>query len=448
MINFEQVLPDIENFIESENKGALLNILVDLHPADIEELITYLEKDERKYLFSILPADLASQVLPELDDPIVEQVLEDASHHRISDLIDRMDSDDAADIVADLPGEVAEKVLEHVSEEVSNDLQALLNYEDDTAGGIMALEFVAMLETHTVNETIEKIREVRDDFDEIFNIWVVDELHRLVGSVSLTELVLAKGYHTLREIMDVDVISVEVSLDQEEVANKFRKYDLVSVPVVDAENRLVGRITVDDIVDVLEEEGAEDIAFLTGAPDEEVMEESTFVLSRARLPWLLVAFFGEIIAAFILNSFEATLQQKVMAAFFIPIVMAMGGSTGSQASVIVVRGLATGDIDLSDTRSRLLKEFKIALVNSFFFSSLMFGLIYFWDGPQFAVILSVSMFVVINNATIVGAMVPMLFKKFKIDPALAATPFVTTSNDIIGLMIYLSITTLSLHYFG
>jgi magnesium transporter len=359
-----------------------------------------------------------------------------------------MDSDDAADIVADLPSDVAEKVMEHVSEEVSNELQALLNYEDDTAGGIMALEFIAMLETNTVNETIEKIREVRDDFDEIFNIWVVDEQQRLVGSVSLTELVLAKGYHTLREIMDVDVISVEVGLDQEKVANKFSKYDLVSMPVVDAENRLVGRITVDDIVDVLEEEGAEDIAFLTGAPDEEVMEESTFILSRARLPWLLVAFFGEIIAAFILNSFEATLKQKVMAAFFIPIVMAMGGSTGSQASVIVVRGMATGDIDLSDTRSRLLKEFKIAMVNAFFFSSLMFGLIYFWDGPQFAVILSVSMFVVINNATIVGAMVPMLFKRFNIDPALAATPFVTTSNDIIGLMIYLSITTLSLRYFG
>jgi len=333
-----------------------------------------------------------------------------------------------------------------MEEEGSQEVQELLHYKEDTAGGIMALEFLALSEASTVNETIERIREEREELEDLYQVWAVDEKEQLSGSVSLTELVLAKGYTTLREIMEVDLISVSVDVDQEEVANIFRKYDLINLPVVDDQKKIVGRITVDDIVDVLEEEGSEDIARISGAPDEEILEESTLVLSRARLPWLLVAFVGEILAAFILESFSATLTQKVLTAFFIPIVMAMGGSTGQQSSVIVVRGLATGDIDLRDTRQRLYKEFKISLINSLFFAVLLFVIVYFWDGWLFATILSASMFIVINNAAIVGALIPLTFKRFNIDPALAAAPFVSTSNDIVGLLIYLTITTLSLKF--
>ena len=446
-LDYENILPDIEKLIESDNRGALLNILVDLHPADIEEILNRLKKDQRKYLFNLLPSELASEVLPELDTPVVEQVLEDASEEKITDLVDKMDSDDAADIIGELPEEVAEKVLDRMEDEASHEVQELLHHAEDTAGGIMALEFVAMPETATVNETIEAIREARDEVEDLYAIWVVDENQRLIGSVSLTDLVLAKGYTTLREIMDVDVPYVTVDMDQEEVANFFKKYDLVSAPVVDENMHLVGRITVDDVVDVLEEEGSEDLAYLAGAPDEEVLEDSAFVVSKARIPWLMVAFFGEIAAALILNSFEVTLKQKVMAAFFIPIIMAMGGSTGQQSSVITVRGLATGDISIKDTGSRLLKEFRVALINSLFFSSLIFGIVYLWDGMLFATILAASMFIVINNAAIVGALVPLLFKKLNIDPALSAAPLVSVSNDIVGLIIYLSITTLFLKYF-
>ena len=446
-LDYENILPDIEKLIESDNRGALLNILIDLHPADIEEIVNRLKKDQRKYVFNLLPTELASEVLSELDTPVVEQVLEDASEEKITDLVDHMDSDDAADIIGELPEEVAEKVLDQMEDEASHEVQELLHHAEDTAGGIMALEFVAMPETATVNETIEAIREARDEVEDLYAIWVVDENQRLIGSVSLTDLVLAKGYTTLREIMDVDVPYVRVDMDQEEVANFFKKYDLVSAPVVDENMRLVGRITVDDVVDVLEEEGSEDLAYLAGAPDEEVLEDSAFVVSRARIPWLMVAFFGEIIAAFILNNFEVTLKQKVMAAFFIPIVMAMGGSTGQQSSVITVRGLATGDISIKDTGSRLLKEFRVALINSLFFSALIFGIVYLWDGPLFATILATSMFIVINNAAIVGALVPLIFKKLNIDPALSAAPLVSVSNDIVGLIIYLSITTIFLNYF-
>ncbi len=447
-INYESIIPDIERLINDRNQGALLNILIDLHPADIEEILNRLKKDDRKYLFEILPPDLAGDVIPELDTPVVEDVLDGVSEKKISQLIDNMESDDAADLVGDLPDDVAQKVLEHAEDEVSQEVKELLHYDEDTAGGIMALEYLAMPETATVNETIEKIREARDDIDDLYNIWVVDDERRLIGSVSLTDLVLAKGYSTLREIMNVDIHFVKTDMDQEEVANFFRKYDLVSAPVVNEKKQIVGRITIDDVIDVLEEEGSEDISFIAGAPDEEIMEDSPFVLSKARVPWLLVAFIGEIIAAFILNSFEATISQKLMTAFFIPIIMAMGGSTGQQASVIVVRGLATGDINLSDLRSRLLRELKITLLNGSFFATLIFIIVFLWNGITFAIILAVSMFVVINYAGIVGSLIPFLFKKLSIDPALAAAPFVSTSNDIVGLLIYLTITTLSLTYFG
>ncbi len=446
-LNYNEILPDIEQLIEDKNHGALLNILIDLHPADIEEILNHLKKDQRKYLFDLLPTELASEVLSELDTPIVDQVLEDKNDDEISTLVDKMESDDAADVISELDEEMAARVLDKMAAEEAEDVKQLLHHEEDTAGGIMAVEFLAMPQSATVNETIEKIREIRDEIEDLYNVWVVDEDEKLLGSVTLTDLVLAGGDTKLQDIMDDELRYVQVNMDQEAVANYFRKYDLVSAPVVDENMRLVGRITIDDIVDVMEEEGSEDLAYMAGAPDEEIMEDSTFVLSRARIPWLLVAFFGEIVSAFILNGFEATLQQKVISAFFIPIVMAMGGSTGQQSSVIVVRGLATGDIHLGDTKRRLFKEFRISLFTSLFFSVLLFGVVYFWDGPVFASILAFSMFLVINNAAIVGALIPLTFKRFKIDPALAAAPFISTSNDIIGLLIYLSITTLSLSYF-
>jgi magnesium transporter len=447
-IDYETILPDIEELIENKNTGALLNILVDLHPADIEEILNRLKKEERRYVFNILPNELASEVLSELETPIMEQVLEGVTETKITNLVDEMESDDAADLIAELPDEVASKVIHRLTEEAAQEVKELLPYKEDTAGGIMALEVISMPENATVNETIERIRERRDEFEALYNIWIVDVDQKLIGSVSLKDLVLAKGYTTLREIMEIDVPSVHVDMDQEEVANYFKRYDLVSVPVVNNDGQLIGRITVDDIVDVLEEEGSEDLAYMAGAPDEEVLEESSFVLSKARIPWLLVSFFGEIITAFILQSFGATIESFVVAAFFFPLIMAMGGASGQQASVIVVRGLATGDILTSDTFKRLLKEFKISLLNALLMSIISFLIIYLWESLLFASILSLSMFIVINTSNLAGSLLPFLFKKFKIDPALASAPFIATANDIFGLLIYLSILTLGLELFG
>ena len=440
-IDYETIIPDIQELIENRNGGALLNILVDLHPADIEEILNRLKKDERKYVFNILPNDIASEVLSELESPVMEQVLEGATDTKITDLIDEMESDDAADLIAELPDEVADKIIDQLTEESALEVKELLHHKEDTAGGLMAVEVISMQETATVNETIERIRELRDEFEALYNIWIVDENQKLTGLVSLKDLVLAKGYTTLREIMDIDVHSVHVDMDQEHVANYFRRYDLVSVPVVNDSGQLVGRITVDDIVDVL------DLAYMAGAPDEEVLEESPFVLSKARIPWLLVSFLGEMITALILQSFGSTIESYVVAAFFFPLIMAMGGASGQQSSVIVVRGLATGDILATDLFRRLKKEFRVSFLNSLFMSTISFIIIYMWESILFASILSLSMFIVINTSNLAGALLPFSFKKLNIDPALASAPFIATANDIFGLLIYLSILTAGLTLF-
>jgi len=446
-INYETFLPDIEILIEKQNHGALLNILIDLHPADIEEILNHLKKDKRKYLFDILPTELASEVLVELDTPVADQILEDKSDEEISDLVEEMDSDDAADVISDLDDEIAERVLEQMDDEEADEVKQLLHHEEDTAGGIMALEYISMLHTATVTETIEEIRARREEIDEIYNIWVVDADNFLLGYVSLRELVLAGAGDQLSIIMDQDVHFMKVDMDQEEVANYFKKYDLISAPVLDQQMHLTGQITVDDIVDVLEEEGSEDLAYLSGAPDEEVLEESTLLVSRARIPWLMVSFFGTIMAAFILEAFDATIQAYIASAFFFPLIMAMGGSVGQQASVIIVRGLATGDISIAETPKRLFKELKISMLIGIVFSWLIFIIILFWQGPLFATVLGLSMFLVINGAALMGALVPLMFKRFHVDPALATAPFIATANDIFGLLIYLSIMTILLGYF-
>ncbi len=445
-LEINTILEDIEELIRERHSRTLLNILIDLHPSDIEAVLNRLNKDDRAYVFNLLPVDLASEVLPELDTPVAEDALGNSSIERISSLVDEMDSDDAADIVAELPSDIQEKILDNLDRESVAEVRELMDYEEDTAGGIMAKEVLAMNQNATVNDTIEKLREVREEIDDLYNIWVVDKENVFLGTVSLADLLVAKPETQLKTIMDPDVPPIQVDMDQEDVANFFKKYDIVSAPVVDEAGKLVGRITVDDIVDVLEEEGSEDMARFAGAPDEEIQEDSPYIISRARIPWLLVAFSGELIAAAILNYFSGTLENNIIIAMFIPVIMAMGGSSGQQASVTVVRGLATGDIGLRDTRSRLLREFRVSLLNSAFFCVLLFGIVLFWSGVTFATILAISMFIVINNATVLGALIPLLFKRFNIDPALAAAPLVSTTNDIIGILIYLTIVVVTLQF--
>ncbi|MCK4559140.1 MAG: magnesium transporter [Calditrichia bacterium] len=446
--DFAEILSSIRELIEKKNQGALLNLLIDLHPADIADLLTDLKKDERKYLFPLLPAEKASAVLTELDPPIVDQILEDVSEQRLSTLVDKMDSDDAADIISELPDEVAQSVLEQIPDEISEDVKELLLYEEDTAGGIMALEFVSVKNKSTVNQTIKAIRRVRKKMKTVHTIWVTNDDEKLLGSVSLTDLVLAKGKTLISKIINKDIKYVYTDMDQEEVAIFFRKYDLVTLPVVNSSHQLVGQITIDDIIDVVEEEASEDISLFAGASDEELQEDSFLKISWVRLPWLMVAFVGQLIAAFIIQQFEGTLVQIIALTFFMPVIMAMGGNSGIQSSIIVIRGLATGEISVESTWRRFFREFRVSLFIGLIFGVIMLLVVGLWLGNyMMGLIIGFALNLVILQATLFGGLIPFLLKRADIDPALASGPFITTFNDILGLLIYLVLITASIPYY-
>ncbi len=447
-INLDEILDDIQYLIKKGQTNFVLNIIADMHPADIAEIMGHLDEDERRAIFNLLPPELASDVLAELEENVKEDILKGMNTEQIAEMIHEMDSDDAADIVSELPVEQASEVLKRVPEESSEEIQELLLYPEDTAGGIMAKEYVAVNANSTVRDAIEEIRKHYQDVEDVYHVYVIDDFGVLVGMVSLRDLILANPDTRVREIMKEDVVSVDSDMDQEEVARLFRKYNLVSAPVVNKRHKLIGRITIDDVVDVIDEEIDEDLGKIAGTGEESVLEDSVLEISRARLPWLILSFVGEIISAFILSSFSATMEKIITSAFFIPIVMAMGGSSGQQSSIIVVRGLATGEISFKDTGRRLFREIRVALLNGFVLGALIFMIISLWQhDPTFGLILGSTLIIVVLNASFIGATIPLIFKKFNIDPALATGPFIATFNDVVGLLIYFSMLSFFLQFY-
>lgn len=437
-----ELLEDIEELVRAEARPALLNILLDLHSADIATIINELPRDEGRYLFELLPPEEASEVLLDLHENVREDFFEELTAKRLSEIVEELDSDDAVDIVAEMDEEVAEQVLEKLEPEDSAELRELLSYEEDTAGGLMATEFPVVHLSGTVADAIDAVRQTAEETPDIYEVYVVDEDGVMRGIVDLKNLLLVKPHVPVSDIYNSEVISVRTDVDQEDVANVMRKYDLLTLPVVDQENRPVGIITFDDIADVIHEEAQEDIQRMSGIMEDTDTSSSVFAIFRGRLPWLLVGFAGEILAAIVLSSFEKQISIVLASAFFIPIIMAMGGNSGIQASSIVVRGLATGELVLSKTFRRLVREFFAALLNGSILSTLLFGIVYFWIGDaSFGITVALSLLVVIINATLVGASVPLVLDRMDIDPALATGPFITTTNDALGLFIYLGFLT-------
>jgi magnesium transporter len=444
----QEILDDVSFLIEAKQASKLRAIMLAAHPADIADLLIHLEDEQRRYLFESLDLRTAAAVILEIDASTRHELIRDYDERRISALVEEMKSDDAADFVSELPPDLAAKILKQIEPEESAEVRQLLAHEEDTAGGIMALELVAVDRDRTVGEAIGEIRKKADEIETINHVYIVDDNRRLVGSVHLKQLILAEPYTPLSEIMNRDVISVQVGTDQEEVAKLARKYDLLSVPVVDAQGRLAGRITYDDIVDVIQEEAQEDLARVAGIDEhEEPREASIFRVCRLRLPWLIVGLIGEIIAAMVLTNFSSELDKVISLVFFIPIITAMGGNAGIQASAIVVRGLATGEIDFSDTLRRLNKEFRIAMLNGLLCGLIIFGVVTAgWKNPSIGLLIAASLMLVIMSASIVGGTVPLALKRFNVDPAIAIGPFITISNDILGLLIYMWIAMLFLEY--
>lgn len=444
----QEILEDVSYLIEAKQAPKLRAIMLDAHAADIADLLTHMDGEHRRYLFAALNLHTAADAILEVDDSTRHDLIKDWSAPQLAGLVREMDSDDAADFVSALPTELAATILKQIAPEESAEVRQLLAHEEDTAGGIMALELVAVAQDRTVEDAINEIRKKADEIETINHVYVIDNQRRLVGTVHLKQLILANPYTVLREIMNRDVISVQVGTDQEEVAKLARKYDLLSVPVVDAQGRLAGRITYDDIVDVMQEEAAEDLARVAGVDEaEEPREVSIFRICRLRLPWLVVGLFGEILAAFVLTKFSGALDKVISLVFFIPIITAMGGNAGIQASAIVVRGLATGEIDFSDTLRRLSKEFRIAMLNGVLCGMIIFVVIALgWKTPNIGLLIATSLMIVIMSASVVGGTVPLALKRFNVDPAIAIGPFITISNDILGLLIYMWIAMMFLDY--
>ncbi|HDH87819.1 MAG: magnesium transporter [Deltaproteobacteria bacterium] len=443
--DYKVLLDNIRNMIQEQTYQDLQGLLSELHPADLADLVEHLDSDERLKVINLLTPERAGEVLIETSPPIQESLANELDDQTISHILNELNSDDATDIVNYLPRERAQEIIGLVKPEVSDELKRLIGYGKDTAGGIMALEFVSVNANSTIREAIEKIREKSEDVEKLYYVWVVDDYGKLLGVVSMKDLLLEPIDTKIKDIMNTDVISVDVATDQEEIARIVKQYNLTHVPVVSNQHKLIGRITHDDIIDVMEEEASEDISLMAGVLDQEIAEESALKISRARLPWLLLCLLGELLSATVINHFHGSLEKILALSFFIPVVMALGGSTGNQAATVVIRGLATGEISIIHTGRRLLTELWVALINGILCGIVLGIVVAFWlSDPKLGAGIGISLITVILFSGSFGAFVPFLLRKLAIDPALAAGPFITTSNDILGLLIYLSIITLFL----
>ena len=423
--------------------------IADLHPADIAELLNAIEEAEIKQkIFGFLSPDLASEVLSLVAPLTQEELTQDLPDAVLSDLVERLESDDAVDLLGSLPEEQARAVLDQVPEELSAEMERLLRYPADSAGGIMQIEHIEVPEGSRVDEAIEIIRGHVDDVADIHNVFVVDRTRRLTGLLPLRKLILARPDERVESIMDRHVIAARADLDQEQVAQLFKKYDLISLPVIDHAGLLLGRITIDDVVDVLEEEATEDIYKLAGLGGEEDVLDSPMRSIRRRLPWLALNLFTTTLSATVISFFEGTIQTVAIAAAFMTMVAAQGGNAGIQTLTVIVRGLALGEVTLSHTRRVLLKELLVALGNGIALGVSAGIVAYLWKGELLiGIVLALALVVNLMVAAFVGSMMPFTMRRLGIDPAIASNVFVTACTDMCGFLSFLGILTLFLHFF-
>lgn len=443
----DELMADIEDLVKSRSDYLLLNILQDLHAGDIAHIINGLEVEDGEYVFGLLPDDLASDVLLDLDEVHREHLLSRLPEERLRSIVKEMDSDDAADIVGQLSEDKAEEILETMDVQDSSNVEELLRYDESTAGGIMAKEIAVVHRNDTVKKAIKEVRRMAKLTTHVYNVYVVDDHGILVGTVPIQNLLLHAPNKRMYKIMDPEPISVTTDVDQEEVAQIFKKHDIVSLPVTDTAGKLLGRITVDDVVDVLEEEHEEDVARMVGSAAEEMERRSPAQIAALRLPWVLITLLLQMVAGVVVHRFNQTLSQVILLASFMPIISALSGNTGLQSAAVVVRGLATGHIQLNRWWQPIVRQFQITLIIGAV-CGIVLGIVgAYWHGKAlFGVVVGVSMFLSINISGFVGTATPMVSKSLGFDPAITAGPFETAFQDIVGITIFLSIATLLLHW--
>tara|TARA_B100001964_G_C14256892_1_gene612967 strand:+ start:1111 stop:2454 length:1344 start_codon:yes stop_codon:yes gene_type:complete len=441
MVLDDDYLNKVSDLVNQKDFKNLKIKFKDIHPYDLSEIIQNLKIDQRNEILTVLPDKILIELIPELPEEIQLEFVEILSPRLAARLLTSIPPDEMTDVLGDLTIESRRKIVSYFSKEKSSEARNLLKYPDDTAGGLMTTEFVALPMETTVSETIKYIRENTKDFEAVYYVYVLSN-KKLIGVLSLKNLVLAASSSQLGNIMNPDVIKVPFDMDQEEVSHIIADYDLLSVPVVDNAKKLLGIVTVDDVIDVIEEEVTEDIAHLAGTEVKinKMVDAPAHLVVRARLPWLIFALIGGLLAGSVIEFFNETLSSVVLLAIFIPVIMSMGGNVGIQSSTVFVRGIAIGEI--KEPWKYFFREIKIGLLMGLLVGITIGLIAHFWKGmPSLGFIVGASMFSTIILATTIGIAIPKMFDKLGVDPAISASPFVTTIEDIMGLLIYFSIAT-------
>ncbi|MDW5287184.1 magnesium transporter [Formosa sp. PL04] len=434
----DELIENVEQLIESKDDTNILELLNDIHHADIAEILEEIDIEHATYVIKLLDSVKTSEVLMELDEDTREKILATLSAKEIAEEIEELDTDDAADMISELPEDRQQHVINHIEDqEHAQDIKDLLRYDDNVAGGLMAKELVKVNENWTVTQCVKEMRAQAEEVTRVHSIYVVDDNQKLIGRLSLKDLLIASPRTHISTVYIPKVDYVYVNEDIEEVANIMQKYDLEAIPVVDKNHILLGRITIDDIVDVIREEAEKDYQLAAGITRDVEADDSIWKLTKARLPWLLIGMFGGLGAASIINSFSGAMGDYIILLSFVPLIQATAGNVGVQSSAIVVQGLANNTLDSSLVR-QLLKEFTLGLVNGLAIALIALCVTHFVFGTPYVVSITIglALIAVIVMAAIIGTFIPIILDKRGIDPAVATGPFITTSNDVFGILIY------------
>jgi len=442
----EEYIDNVKELIKQKESEKIKEIITDLHPADIAELCNELSPEEARSVYLLLDNETAADVLVEMDEDVRKDFLDILSSETIAKrFVDYMDTDDAVDLIRELDEDKQEEVLSHIEDiEQAGDIVDLLKYDEDTAGGLMGTEMVIVNENWSMPECLKEMRQQAEEMDEIYYVYVVDDDERLRGVFPLKKMISSPSVSKVKHVMKKDPISVHVDTPIDEVVQTIEKYDLVAVPVVDSIGRLVGRITVDDVMDEVREQAERDYQLASGLSQDVETDDNVVRQTSARLPWLIIGMLGGIGNSMILGNFGTTFAAHPEMALYIPLIGGTGGNVGTQSSALVVQGLANSSLDANNTFKQVAKESVVALINATIISLVVYiyNFIRYGGTATVTYSVSISLFAVVMFASIFGTLVPMTLEKLKIDPAIATGPFISITNDIIGMMLYMSITVL------
>ncbi|KGM93764.1 magnesium transporter [Clostridium botulinum] len=435
----------ILDLINKNSYAEARNYLSKMNVVDIAEFMENLDNQKLLIVFRILPKEIASDVFSYVSNELQQYIIESITDKEIKNIIEDLFFDDTIDLVEEMPSNIVNRILINTDEERRKLINQFLNYPEDSAGSIMTIEYVDLRRYMTVKESIAHIRETGIDKRTIHTCYIINENRKLEGVVSIRNLILSEENDIVEDIMETQVIYAHTMDDQEKIAGLFKKYDIVTMPIVDRECRLVGIVTIDDVVDIIEQENTEDIQKMAAMEpsEEEYLKTSVFVLAKNRIVWLLVLMISAIFTGNIIRKFENVLQSVVVLASFIPMLMDTGGNAGSQSSTLIIRGLALGEIKLDDISKVLWKELRVGVIVGIVLSSVNFIRIYYLDKVSIFIALTVciSLFFTVILAKFVGGMLPIIAQKLKVDPAIMASPLITTMVDAVALIIYFSMAT-------